>query len=138
MLTTAYIISIISVFFIVWNDIFDRLIPDIWLWPLLLSGLYISGSEAEHIMAAMLGYALGFVLMLALRKKDALGFGDVKLLAVAGLFLGINGLSLAVVMACVVGIIWGLIKKQRYVPFAPFLFIGAAGWYLIKLLVISY
>jgi prepilin signal peptidase PulO-like enzyme (type II secretory pathway) len=107
-----------------------RLIPDVWLWPLLLSGMYANGGNSENIIAAIAGYCAGFALMWAFWKKNALGFGDVKLLAVAGLWLGINGLSVAVVAACVLGIIWGLVKKRKYVPFAPFLFAGTAMWYL--------
>jgi prepilin signal peptidase PulO-like enzyme (type II secretory pathway) len=108
-----------------------RLIPDEWLWPLLLAGLYLFGGEGDHIAAAILGYAIGFAMMRALRGKEALGYGDVKLMAAAGLWLGINGLSFAVVCACILGIAWGLWKKQRYVPFAPFLFMGAAANYLV-------
>ncbi|MDR1071260.1 MAG: A24 family peptidase [Rickettsiales bacterium] len=132
MLTTAYIISIISVAAIAVEDARRRLIPDVWLWPLLLAGLYVSGGTDENVAAAILGYAVGFALMWALRKKEALGYGDVKLLAVAGLWLGVNGLSFAVVSACMLGVAWGLARKQRYVPFAPFLFLGTAAYYLTK------
>jgi leader peptidase (prepilin peptidase)/N-methyltransferase len=114
------------------EDARRRVIPDIWLWPLLLAGLYVFGGYEENIVAAIAGYALGFALMWALKKKDALGYGDVKLLSVAGLWLGINGLSVAVVSACLIGIAWGLARKQRYVPFAPFLFLGTAIYYLTK------
>ena len=132
MLTIAYIISIISVFFIVANDIKRRLIPDVWLWPLLLSGLYVCGNKPEHVIASILGYSIGFLMMIMLRKKKALGYGDVKLLAVMGLWLGIDGISFSVALACVAGIIWGLVKKQKYVPLAPFLFLGTAAWYLVS------
>jgi prepilin signal peptidase PulO-like enzyme (type II secretory pathway) len=39
------------------------------------------------------------------------------------------------VSACALGIAYGLIKKQRSVPFAPFLFIGAIGHHLIGLII---
>lgn len=132
-LTFAYIISIISVFLITIADIRKRLIPDICLWPLMLAGLYIFGNNGGHILAMILGYATAFLLMCAaygISGKEALGFGDVKLLAVAGLWLGINGLSLAVIYACAVGIMYGLVKRQRVVPFAPFLFAGVGIYYL--------
>ena len=139
MLTIAYIISIISVAFITVADIRRRLIPDVWLWPLFLSGLYIFGDNPEHITAAILGYAIGFVMLWGMYayKKDAIGFGDVKLLSVAGLWLGVNGLSLAVVYACVMGIAYGLLRKQRYIPFAPFMFAGAGIYLLTQILVTS-
>jgi prepilin signal peptidase PulO-like enzyme (type II secretory pathway) len=132
MLTFAYIISIICALFIAYWDAKERIIPDIWLWPLMISGIYLFGGNPEHVMAALFGYITGFILMMALRKKEALGFGDVKLMAVSGMFLGINGLSLAVIMACILGIIWGLARKQKFVPFAPFMILGAMAYYLIS------
>jgi prepilin signal peptidase PulO-like enzyme (type II secretory pathway) len=51
--------------------------------------------------------------------------GDVKLLAAGGIWLGTAGLALAIVISCAAGAIWGLAKKQKYIPFAPF-FIGGA------------
>ena len=136
MLTIAYIVSIISVAFITVADIRHRLIPDMWLWPLFLSGLYVFGNDPEHITAAILGYAIGFALLWAMHryKRDALGYGDVKLLAAAGLWLGVNGLSLAVVYACAAGIAYGLARKERYVPFAPFMFAGAGIYWLTQLI----
>jgi leader peptidase (prepilin peptidase)/N-methyltransferase len=136
-LTIAYIISIICVFFITWSDIKNRTIPDVWLWPLLLVGLYACGGGTENIIAAILGYAVGFALMLATIKKEALGYGDVKLLSVAGLWMGIDGLSFGVICGCVLGVIWGLARKQRYVPFAPFLFAGLAAYRLAEMLLWS-
>ncbi|MDR1027522.1 MAG: A24 family peptidase [Rickettsiales bacterium] len=126
MLTFIYILSIISAAAIFVADARFRLIPDVWLWPLLLAGLWLYGGFADNIVAAVIGYCVGFVLMIATAKKEAVGFGDVKLLAVAGLWLGVDRFSVAVVAACVLGIAWGLWKKERFVPFAPFLFAGAA------------
>jgi prepilin signal peptidase PulO-like enzyme (type II secretory pathway) len=123
------------VFFIAWKDISERTIPDVWLWPLLLCGLCAHGGDPETAIAAISGYILGFCLMAATAKRNALGYGDVKLLAVAGLWTGIDGLSWGVVCACALGIIWGLAKRQRYIPFAPFLFLGIMVYYLIKALI---
>ena len=123
--------------FIAVGDIRNRMIPDVWLWPLFLSGLYVFGTEPEHITAAIFGYAIGFGLLCATRKKEALGYGDVKLLSAAGLWLGVSGLSVAVVAACVLGIAYGLIRRRKFVPFAPFLFAGA-GIYYLTMFVMNY
>jgi prepilin signal peptidase PulO-like enzyme (type II secretory pathway) len=56
---------------------------------------------------------------------DPIGFGDVKLLAAGGIWLGATGLAVAIAVACAAGGIWGLCKKQKYIPFAPFFFVGA-------------
>ena len=140
MLTFAYIISIICIAFITVEDFRKRLIPDVWLWPLFLSGLFLFHDRAEHVAAAILGYAIGFLLLWAMRwyKKDALGLGDIKLLSAAGLWLGIDGLSRAVIFACVIGIVYGLIRKQRFIPFAPFLFAGAGIYLLTQMVITNY
>lgn len=130
MLTFAYIISIICALFIVYWDAKERIIPDIWLWPMMISGIYLFGGNTDHIVAAAFGYIIGFILMMAFHKKEALGFGDVKLIAVSGIFLGTKGLYWAIITACVFGIIWGLAKKQKFVPFAPFIMFGWMAYYL--------
>jgi leader peptidase (prepilin peptidase) / N-methyltransferase len=112
------------------------------------------GSLAEALFGAVIpagaiwfaGWLLG-----KLRNKDALGFGDVKMLAMIGAFLGIRGALLTVMLAGIAGSVIGLtyIKVtgkdpgSYHLPFGSFL--GAAamvaamegqnliGWYLHQL-----
>ena len=81
------------------------------------------------------------------RHKEGLGFGDVKMLAMIGAFLGIGGSLLAIVLGSVTGAIAGLVYikatgKQTatyQLPFGTFLGIaalvaaaegqGMIGWY---------
>ena len=61
-------------------------------------------------------------------KKDALGWGDIKFLPVAGLWLGLANLPLYFVMSGLIGIITGIVwrvafKKVEY-PFGPALAIA--------------
>ena len=60
----------------------------------------------------------------------AMGFGDVKLAAALGAVLGIAGflvgLLFAVVLGAVVGVAQRLAGGSRFVPFGPFLVVGAA------------
>ncbi|MDR2769939.1 MAG: A24 family peptidase [Rickettsiales bacterium] len=131
-MTFIYVFSIILALAIAWRDGASRIIPDALLWPLALGGIFAFGGNSGHAAAAAAGYGLGFALMRLGIKKEALGFGDVKLLAVAGLWLGIDGLSAAVIFACGIGIAWGLAAKQKSVPFAPFLCAGAAAYYILR------
>ena len=70
-------------------------------------------------------------------KKDALGKGDSKLVAVIGLWLGPIGILLGVGISYIVASIYLLIgfqlkkiKKGQLIPFAPFLSIGGLiVWY---------
>ena len=131
-MTIGWIIFIILALWIGFVDAKKRIIPDDALWGILLTGLYYFGAYQDRIFAAIVGFLIGYALMLMMRKKDALGFGDVKLISVIGLWMGINGMSLAIVLACVMGIVWGIWKKQKFVPFAPFLFSGIGIYFLIK------
>jgi leader peptidase (prepilin peptidase)/N-methyltransferase len=86
-----------------------------------------------------------------LRHKEGLGFGDVKMLAMAGAFLGIRGAILTVILGSVAGSIIGLLfikltgkdASSYPLPFGTFLGIAAfataiqgqslIGWYSEKL-----
>lgn len=60
-------------------------------------------------------------------KRETLGGGDIKLLFLTGLFFGWKGNLLCLVLACVVGIVWGLAGKRRgeAIPWGPSIAIGA-------------
>jgi len=66
-------------------------------------------------------------------KKEGMGFGDVKLMFMAGIFLGtrltVVSLLVAVWIAAVIGIIVIRIRQKsddHYMPFGPFLALGCA------------
>lgn len=130
-------------------DFRRRIIPDVYLFPFMLIGLIIVTffpwpvTQSDGIIAAAFGYLLGlgigyiFEKMRGKRDKYApMGLGDIKLLAAGGIWLGLTGLSIAIVISCILGGTWGLIKKQRYIPFAPFFLVGGilaflGLWFLI-------
>ena len=71
------------------------------------------------------------LLCLAILKKDGFGFGDVKLMAAAGLFLGWRLALVSLLFAVVAGGITGAvlmaakrIKRGEYLAFGPFLAAG--------------
>ncbi|MDE6481755.1 MAG: A24 family peptidase [Alphaproteobacteria bacterium] len=116
-----------------------RIIPDAFLFPLLIAGLIITTffpwphNTQAAAMGAAFGYALaalvGFAFDYVMRKKNPdvvapIGMGDIKLIATGGIWLGPTGLAWALVAACVLGGGWGYCKKQKYIPFAPFFVIG--------------
>jgi leader peptidase (prepilin peptidase)/N-methyltransferase len=59
---------------------------------------------------------------------DAMGFGDVKYMAMMGAFLGADGVLLVFFLGCVAGaiagLLWFLVKRDRYIPFGPYLSLG--------------
>lgn len=118
-------------------DLRRRIIPDVYLFPFLLIGLVIVTffpwpiSLSDSVIAAAFGYVLGILIAFLFEKMRKtndihapMGLGDIKLLAAGGIWLGMTGLSIAIVISCVLGGAWGLIKKQRYIPFAPFFLLG--------------
>lgn len=113
-----------------------RIIPDAYLFPLLLIGLVITNffpwpiTPGAGAIAGAFGYLLALVVGMVFEhissKKSIapIGLGDVKLLGTGGIWLGPTGLASALIIACVAGIIWGLRRKQKYIPFAPFFICG--------------
>ncbi|MHC5036326.1 MAG: prepilin peptidase [Planctomycetota bacterium] len=62
-------------------------------------------------------------------KKETMGFGDVKLLAACGGFLGWEGALITFLLACLIGAATGIpyyfLRRSRYIPFGPSLAAGA-------------
>ncbi len=135
LLVIAAILSIlISV-----TDFRRRIIPDAYLFPLMLIGLTLIAfySFPITLQSAVIGGAFGYLMSaiigavfdykLTKQNPDAcapIGMGDIKLLGVGGMWLGTNGLAIALIIACILGTLWAKNKNQKYIPFAPFFFIG--------------
>lgn len=63
--------------------------------------------------------------------KEAMGFGDVKLMGALGLYFGVSNILLIAVMSFLIGAILGIIliiskikKSDEYIPFGPFIVIS--------------
>mgnify|MGYP001257654507 CR=1 FL=1 len=92
----------------------------------------ILGALVAYLIFEFLRFFSKFVF-----KKDALGKGDSKLVAMLGLWLGPIGILLGIGMSYVVASIYLLIgfkikkiKKGQLIPFAPFLSVGGLiVWY---------
>lgn len=67
---------------------------------------------ANAVLGAVVGsgllYSIGVVAKVIL-KKDAMGFGDVKLFALVGATLGVSGVFLTLMIACVLGATAGIL-----------------------------
>jgi len=84
---------------------------------------------------AFVSWALGFVLTKIL-KKDSLGFGDVKVFLVSGLWLGLYMLPyfmiLSGVLAIIIGLFWRFHLKKQVFPFGPALITALYGLLLFE------
>lgn len=69
-------------------------------------------------------------------KKETLGFGDVKLMAVAGLWLGLPYLSVFFILSGVLGVLWGagwrILRRGAVFPFGPALILALYACLLLQ------
>jgi len=122
-------------------DIDHQLLPDSITLPMLWLGLLLSvftvfTDSHASIMGAIGGYlSLWSVYQVfkLLTGKEGMGFGDFKLLALLGAWLGWQYLPLIIVLSSLVGTVIGLLmiffRKHQAgnpIPFGPYL--AAAGW----------
>jgi leader peptidase (prepilin peptidase)/N-methyltransferase len=122
-------------------DIDHQLLPDNLTLPLLWTGLLLSlfgvfVDPATSITGAIAGYlSLWSIyhLFRMLTGKEGMGYGDFKLLAALGAWMGWQMLPLIILLASLVGAVVGLAlmtlrlhHKDQPIPFGPY--IAAAGW----------
>jgi leader peptidase (prepilin peptidase)/N-methyltransferase len=138
---TAYLIALTGI------DLDRQLLPDILtvplLWIALIASLWYSAPDLpppaalrDAVIGAVAGYAflwLVFQLFRILTGKEGMGYGDFKLFAAIGAWLGWQMLPLVLLLAAVVGAAVGLamIAARRLgrsvpIPFGPYL--AGAAW----------
>lgn len=120
------------------TDARHYLIPDEYNWAGLIIGLAVSLPDGVGgFKKAVLGAAAGFALLYAVGvvgrwvfKEEAMGGGDVKMMAMVGAFVGWKGVLLTVFAGSLFGSLVYvpllLRNKKRHVPFGVFLAMGAA------------
>ena len=121
-------------------DLDTQLLPDSITLPLIWLGLgfNISGHFAplpDAVIGAMAGYLSLWLVFHAFRLitgKEGMGYGDFKLLAAIGAWLGWQMLPLTILLSSVVGAVVGVSlmlfarhERDNPIPFGPYL--AAAG-----------
>ncbi|MGF1696658.1 A24 family peptidase [Vibrio lamellibrachiae] len=123
-------------------DLDTMLLPDQLTLPLVWSGITLALFEIspvslqDAVIGAIAGYLClwlvywGFKLITG---KEGMGYGDFKLLAALGAWLGWQYLPMIILLSSFVGLIFGLIQLRlqqkgidKAFPFGPYLAI--AGW----------
>ncbi|MDJ0653133.1 MAG: A24 family peptidase [Xanthomonadales bacterium] len=122
-------------------DIREQLLPDAITLPLLWIGLLLNvGAVYTELSSAVIGAALGYLSLWLvyhgfklLTGKEGMGYGDFKLLAAFGAWLGWQSLPLIILLSSLVGgvvgvgmILLGGKDRNIPIPFGPY--IAAAGW----------
>lgn len=129
-------------------DYDHQLIPDSIVIPLVWVGLamslfhdqvdgeYLFVSPVDSIIGAIAGYLSlwsVYKVFKLLTGKEGMGYGDFKLLAALGAWLGWQSLHLVILLSAVVGAVFGIAMivfrgrdRTLPIPFGPYL--AAAGW----------
>lgn len=123
-------------------DYDTTLLPDQLTYPLLWLGLIANGfftgvvSLQDAVIGAIAGYLFLWGTYWAFKLitgKEGMGYGDFKLLAALGAWLGWQVLPSIILIAAGLGLIYALSRvftarqtSQDPIPFGPFL--AAAGW----------
>jgi leader peptidase (prepilin peptidase)/N-methyltransferase len=164
-----YLPFVSGLILITFIDFDHMIIPDVVTIPgivlgIALSALYpemqreimhfsvVSATRLSGFFSSVFGaFVGGFFLYLVgviggkIAKKEAMGGGDVKLLAMIGAFLGWQLVALTIFLSAFAGSIIGIIAKIRrgesYLPYGPYLALGAVfsifwgkaiiEWYLL-------
>jgi leader peptidase (prepilin peptidase) / N-methyltransferase len=127
----------------------DRIVlPSLAVSVVLVIGVSLFEDRTEQIWFALTGAAIyfGFLLVAHLIYPRGMGFGDVKLAALMGLFIGWLGSSYltafslvlwAMLIGFVAGSIIGVVmlilrRRSQPIPFGPFLALGAVAAALLS------
>jgi leader peptidase (prepilin peptidase)/N-methyltransferase len=122
-------------------DIDHQLLPDVMVLPFLWIGLLLNQFNvftplSHAVSGAVAGYLslwLVFHLFKFITGKEGMGYGDFKLYALFGAWLGWQSLPLIILLSSFIGAIIGIglivfqgRDRAKPLPFGPYL--AAAGW----------
>ena len=142
----ALLLSILSVFFIIifFIDLKHFIIPNELTFPLMIIGFFksfdpnlnqtIFPNYINSLIGGVFGYLIIWLIIFfykKVRKKEGMGLGDAKLLAVVGFWFGWFSIPFTIFMSSVVALIFvlpSLINKSRkmssQIPFGPYIIIA--------------
>jgi leader peptidase (prepilin peptidase) / N-methyltransferase len=136
----VYAVLFSALVVITWIDLSHQIIPDVITLPGTVLGL-VAGSTILPVgpFNSLAGMFLGAGILWVLAwvspyvfGKEGMGGGDVKLMAMTGAFLGWKAALMTIMLGAVIGSVVGLalimmriMRRDEYVPFGPFLALGA-------------
>jgi leader peptidase (prepilin peptidase) / N-methyltransferase len=138
--TVLYALLFSALLVVAGTDLTHKIIPNVVTLPGIVLGLLGAATVLPvGLINALLGVAVGGGLLWALALaspylfgKEGMGGGDIKLLAMIGAFLGWKPALLTIMIGSLAGSVIGislialkLMKRDEYIPFGPFLVLGA-------------
>jgi len=157
----GYTIAVPFVLLLVWGlialsfiDFDHQLLPDKLLYPILWLGLLVNSQDIlVDIYSALYGAVAGYLVLWLvyqafklLTGKEGMGYGDFKLLALLGAWLGWQMLPLIILLSSLVGAVIGILgililgrDRQVPIPFGPYLSVaGLIGLFWGQEIIDSY
>jgi leader peptidase (prepilin peptidase) / N-methyltransferase len=148
----AFLSALVVIAFI---DLDHQIIPNAITMPGIPLGLLVGVLLGEppvldRVIGALAGAGFLYLVLFfgsALYGQEAMGEGDLNLIALVGAFLGWRGVVVTILVGCLAGSAAGLtliglrrLQRREHMPFGPFLALGAlvalfwgdalVGWYL--------
>ena len=125
-------------------DLEHKLLPDLLTLPLIWLGLVVNSfglfsTLEDALWGAIAGYMSLWLVYWVFRLvtgKHGMGYGDFKLLAALGAWLGWEALPIIVLISALIGIVVSLIVRMKttpidpQIPLGPFLSMGGCIYLL--------
>ncbi|MEK7771844.1 MAG: A24 family peptidase [Pseudomonadota bacterium] len=140
LITIAVLIFVWSLIALAVIDLNTQLLPDDITLPLLWLGVLVNMNDGfTDLHSAIIGVMAGYLSLWSIywcfkliTGKEGMGYGDFKLLAAIGAWLGWSMLPIVILFSSLVGAIAGVgliitakLKKNIPIPFGPYLVGGA-------------
>ena len=141
-------ISFLIIFFI---DLEHFIIPNVLTFPMMIVGFLKSfdpnlpslfPNYINSLVGGLFGYGVIWSIIYfykQLRKKEGMGFGDAKLLAVVGFWFGWISIPFVLFLSSVLALLWvapDLIKKSKkltsQIPFGPYIILASILFFVSK------
>jgi leader peptidase (prepilin peptidase)/N-methyltransferase len=139
-LACTLLILVSALVVIAFIDLDHQIIPNLITLPGIPVGLMAGLALGEpplldRLVGALAGAGFLYLVLLyggVAYGQDAMGEGDVNLIALVGAFLGWRAVVITIIVGCLTGSVIGLalivlrrIQRRQHIPFGPFLSLGA-------------
>ena len=141
-------LSFLIIFFI---DLEHFIIPNVLTFPMMIVGFlksfdpnlpYLFPNYINSLIGGLFGYGVIWSIInfyKQIRKKEGMGLGDAKLLAVVGFWFGWISIPFVLFLSSVLALLWvapDLIKKSKkltsQIPFGPYIILASILFFISK------